>query len=327
MKKLNEKDIIQFLARHVILPDNVHGIGDDAAVIHRDDHSDVITKDLLIEDQHFRLRYYTPAQLAKKALHVNLSDIIAMGAKPDYVFLGLGIPSTLSPDWLEEFLHHIKLECQKANVYLLGGDTTFSPHGLILSLTVVGYATATDIKYRSGANVSDIICVLGQLGEAHAGLLLLEQNRGDFPELITRTLSPTALIEEGQWLGKEPAVTAMLDISDGLYIDLKRLCDASQVGAIINVETLPNSAHLERACPTLSLTPIECALIGGEDYGLLFTVKKEAYATLKASFKEIFNTPFSTIGIITDSKHLALKHHNQPYFLSQKPFSHFNEEI
>lgn len=327
MKKLSEQSIIRFLAHEISLPQQVHGIGDDAAVIERHGECDVITKDLLIEDQHFRLRYYTPQQLAKKALHVNLSDIAAMGATPRYIFLGLGIPQSLSPDWLTEFLHHFKIACQHANVYLLGGDTTHSPNGLFISITAIGQASPTHIKYRSGAVRSDIICLLGYAGDSHAGLLLLERNIADFDALKACTLSPSALIAEGLWLSKQSSVTAMLDTSDGIYIDLKKLCDASKVGAVLHINALPLSPLLPSACEALHISPIECALIGGEDYGLLFTVKKEAYDALSTAFQKEFNTPLTAIGEITDSNHLELMQHDAPYAFHYKPFSHFDEEI
>lgn len=327
MKKLSEADIIRFLANDVSLPSNVFGIGDDAAVIHRGDYDEIITKDLLIENQHFRLHYSTPAELAKKALHVNLSDIAAMGGVADYIFLGLSVPLTLSPEWLEAFLHHVQLECQHENVYLLGGDTTYSPHGLTISITVIGHGMPSSIKYRHHAKVSDVVCLLGFTGDAHAGLLLLEKNIPDFESLKKCSLAPTALTKEGRWLGAQPAVTAMMDTSDGIFIDLKHLCDASRVGAILNIDALPLSPQLQLACDRLQIAPIECALIGGEDYGLLFTVKQEMYHVLHGDFIKQFDTPFNAIGIVTNTGHLELKEHGELYHFNYKPFSHFNENI
>ena len=327
MKKLNEQKIIDILSDKIILPKNICGIGDDAAVLEQQDHCEVITKDLLIEDQHFRLSYYTPAQLAKKALHVNLSDIAAMGATARYVFLGLSIPINTKTNWLEAFLQSFKEECQQANVYLLGGDTTLSPHGFMISLTVIGDADKTHIKYRNGASPSDAICLLDYAGDAHAGLLLLEHNMADFMPLKESALAPTALSEEGMWLGSQTAVTAMLDTSDGIYIDLKRLCAASNVGAVLNVEQLPISPLLPAAAQQLSITPTDCALIGGEDYGLLFTVKKEAVSNLQHAFQQDFAIPLTTIGTITETKTVELRQNNMEYRLHSKPFSHFNEDV
>jgi len=325
MKHLSERAIIQLLAQHSSTPADVFGIGDDAAVIHRGSDCEVITKDLLIEDQHFRLNYYSPEQLAKKALHVNLSDVAAMGATPQYILLGLSIPINRSADWLSVFLHCFKQECAKAKVSLIGGDTTLSPHGLMISITAIGHAQESHLKYRHGAQPRDLICVLGHTGGAYAGLLLLEDNIAGFEPLKTCLLSPTALVEEGKWLGAQTAVTAMLDTSDGIYIDLNHLCDASSKGAVLNIDQLPILPSLLDATRALNIDPYDCALMGGEDYGLLFTVKPEGFHALKKAFAQQFAIPLTAIGVITDTKKLALKMHNEDYKPVLKPFSHFKE--
>lgn len=326
MKKLSEQYIIDYLSSDTTLPSNIIGIGDDTAVIERDTNCELITKDLLIEDQHFRLRYGSPAQLARKALHVNLSDIAAMGGTPLAILLGLSIPLTLPLDYLTSFLTAFKEECNKANVHLIGGDTTHSPQGFIISITAIGQADKTHIKYRSGATEKNVLCLLGYAGDAHAGLLLLENNQPDCQPLKDAFLAPTALIEEGAWLGKQTAVTAMLDTSDGIYLDLKRLSAASQVGAILNIDTLPLSPSLSQASEALPVSPIECALIGGEDYGLLFTVQATELKALKESFSRHFNIPFTVIGVMTQQPGLVLQQNNKPFECHYQPFSHFHEE-
>jgi thiamine-monophosphate kinase len=300
-------------------------MGDDAAVIEREHDCEVITKDLLIEDQHFRLRYFTPAHLAKKALHVNLSDIAAMGATAEYAILGLAIPSTLSPTWLSEFLAHFAEECKKVNIYLIGGDTCFSPQGFLISITIIGRVTKSELKLRSGAKPLDILCLLGYPGDAYAGLQLLERDDCAFAPLLHAARSPTALIEEGKWLGEKAAVTAMIDTSDGLYIDLQHLCEASLVGAKLELNQLPVSSLLPEACTYLKIAQEKCQLIGGEDYGLLFTVQKDDYPDLKKAFQQAFTTPFASIGYITETPGIKLLRDNTAYAFHYHPFSHFGE--
>lgn len=322
MKKLNENAIIELLSENN-LPANLIGIGDDAAVILRNELCEVITKDLLIEDIHFRLQYFTPENLAQKALQVNLSDIAAMGATPRYIFLGLSIPRYLSSQWLEMFLQAFKQQCELNKVTLLGGDTTASAQGFFISITAIGEAQKTSLKFRNQAQAGNVICLLGYAGDAYAGLLLLEKNIPNFDNLKNALLAPIALIKEGIWLGKQQAVTAMTDTSDGLYVDLQNVCHASKVGAAINIDALPISKNLVKATRKLEISPIECALNGGEDYGLLFTVEKNAFADLQKTFTQTFATPLTAIGEITGSNVIELKHNHEPYAFVPKPFRHF----
>ncbi len=324
---LKEADIIKKLQQAMNKgPWGVHGIGDDAAVFPLSDTASyVISKDLLVEDTHFRLRYFDPASLSHKALHVNLSDLAAMGATPHFVLLGLSIPQYLSQEWIDVFLREFVSECQKLGIYLIGGDTTASQQGLFISVTVIGQAQNSHLKFRDEAKAGDLLCIAGHLGEAGAGLAALEKGIAGFESLKARALRPEALIQEGTWLGTRPEVTAMMDISDGLYIDLSRLCQASSVGATIELNTLQPSKALQEGCQKMNLDPLECMLTGGEDYALLMTISAEDFPTVTKEFKETFGYPLLSMGNISQDNGIKLTQDGNPTSFSYRPFSHFKE--
>jgi thiamine-monophosphate kinase len=300
-------------------------IGDDAAVIKKNDHqSTVLSKDLLVEDIHFRTAYVSPEDLAHKALHVNLSDLAAMGARPQFVLLGISIP-IISAAFAHQFLDSFASACKQADVILIGGDTTRSPDKLLISVTAIGQARTAQVKYRHGAKPDDFICVAGESGHAHIGLLAFEQALTGFDPFKKDYLRPTAKIAEGLWLAKQSAVHTMMDISDGLLIDLKRLCSASQVAATIQLDQLPISTSFTAACKQLNKDPIEIALIGGEDYGLLCTIDPLNYQLYATQFDTTFGYPLKHIGTITTGHGVRLMQHTEEINVHYKSFSHFGE--
>jgi thiamine-monophosphate kinase len=323
----NEADIISRLQNAFATSNaGVIGIGDDAAVLPLNDReSYVITKDILIENRHFRMRYGTAADLAHKALHVNLSDIAAMGAVPAYVMLGIGVPSSIDPTWLDDFMRGFTDACHTQKVQLIGGDTTGSDSDLFISVTAIGRADRTHLKFRSNAKPGDILCVAGTLGEAQAGLLMLEKNISGLDDLKRRSLRPNALGAEGAWFGARPEVTAMMDISDGLYVDTQKMLQGSKAGAMIDVEHLHASSQLIDACTKLQLDPVSCMLTGGEDYALLLSVSPQAYDILAKDFQAKFNYMLTSLGAITEGRELQLSFGDKPYTLTTRPFSHFGE--
>jgi thiamine-monophosphate kinase len=319
---LNEAQIINQLKAHF-----PQYIGDDAAVIPASgDQSYIISKDLLVEDNHFCTSYFNAANLAHKALQVNLSDIAAMGGKAQFVLCGIAIPMELA-QYAQDFLAALVTACKDAGVILIGGDTTRSADKLFISISVIGNSITDNIKYRSTAKIGDAICIVGNLGYAHLGLIACEQSLPDLQEYKNAFLCPTAKINEGLWLAEKPGVNSMMDISDGLYIDLKRLCESSQVAAHIELNYLQPSTAFKNVCDRLQLETINVMLTGGEDYGLLCTVDNAHYAKLAEDFKHKFGYPLQRIGNIVAGASVHFTEDAVHKDLQLMPFSHFGEEL
>ena len=300
-------------------------IGDDAAIIPLSaTQRYVVTKDLLVEHVHFNLTYFDAASLAHKALHVNLSDIAAMGATPQFVLLGLAIPPTYA-EQLQQFLAAFARCCKNAKLLLIGGDTTGSPDQLFISVTVIGTAKNTQIKYRHSACQNDLIYLVGNTGFAHLGLVALETARKGFAAFKQCCLKPTARLKEGLWLAQFAGVHALMDVSDGLFIDLQRLCEASKVAAEINLDGFQATRPFKAACEKLSLDPLNTQLTGGEDYSLLVTLDPAHAAQIAAQFEATFGDTLTPIGLIKQGHGVTFLKNGKPQLLTLKPFSHFGE--
>jgi thiamine-monophosphate kinase len=323
----NEADIIRTLQKSFACQSpEVFGIGDDAAVLPLNDtDAYVVSMDVLVENLHFRLNYGDAANLVHKSLHVNLSDIAAMGAAPLFVLLGIALPPHLTDAWIEQFLASFAGACKQQNVQLVGGDTVASERDLFISVTVIGRTPKAQLKFRRGAKPGDAVCVAGALGEARAGLAALEKNAAGLEAVKAKSLAPNALIAEGIWLSAQKSVTAMMDVSDGLYVDLGRLLQASQVGAELELELLQVSAQLKEACVQLNLDARECMLAGGEDYALLFTLDPGDYGRIAQEFEKKFGYPLVKIGAITAKDGLELREGGKPVPFTYRSFSHFGE--
>ncbi len=309
---LSEARIIDFFKQQFPA---LGGIGDDAAVLPLSDtESYVISKDLLLEGVHFRHQYFDDESLAHKALHVNLSDIAVMGAVPRYVLLGLAIPQDNN---IDKFLASFAQHCKTCDVTLIGGDTTKSENGLCISVTAIGIAQKSNIKLRSTARVGNIVCIAGKLGYAHVGLQALERSTPGLEAFKEALMRPKARIQEGLWFGAKASVTSMMDISDGLFIDLQRLCQASKVEAKIETEQLPVAQDFLDACKVLELEPLQVQLTGGEDYGLLVTIDSNEYTAVAAEFFNLFGYPLLKVARISTT--------GVQNTLTLKPFSHFGE--
>lgn len=319
---MNEDSIIGFLKS--AFPQS---IGDDAAVLSaHTDEKIVISKDLLVEDVHFRRRYQTADSLAYKALAVNLSDIAAMGATPFAVFLGLSASSS-DTAFVDAFLKAFVEACRDAKVILMGGDTTGTPSNqLYLSITILGRAKSDTLKYRHTAQPGDVLYVAGPLGKAHRGFTALERNLPGFDADKAHFLNPRARVTEGLWLANQPHVHAMMDLSDGLWTDLHKLIQASQCSAMVSIEKISPTETALLAYQALGLAPVETQLSGGEDYALLFSVAREKAPLLNAEFELKFSYPLLEIGEITASEgtpRVQLFEKNTPVSLRLQSFNHF----
>ncbi len=288
---LGEFGLIEHLTRSFpVRNGSTHrGVGDDCAVInYGKDRETLVTTDLLLEGIHFDLTYVPLMHLGYKAIVVNLSDVYAMNGTPRQVTVSLGISKRFTLEHIEQLYEGMRIACEHYGVDLVGGDTSASVTGLIISVTCLGEAAKEDIVYRSGARDTDLICVSGNLGAAYMGLQLLERERRVSAEMkdkdfqpdfsgkeyiIERQLKPEArhdVIEEMRELGIRP--TAMMDVSDGLSSELLHICKDSGVGCRVYEERIPLDYQTAAMAEELNMNVTTCALNGGEDYELLFTV-------------------------------------------------------
>ncbi|MCG8330968.1 MAG: thiamine-phosphate kinase [Chitinophagales bacterium] len=288
VNELGEFGLIEHLTQRFPLsnPSSVKGIGDDAAVIDNGNFQTVVSTDMLVEGIHFDLMYTPLKHLGYKSVVVNLSDIYAMNARPKQVTVSIALSNRFSVEALEELYDGIRAACNFYKVDLIGGDTTSSPKGLVISVTAIGQGEKGKLAYRNGAKVGDLICISGNLGAAYLGLQLLERekqvylsNPGVQPDLeghdylVGRQLKPEARGDLINAFGKVGLIpTSMIDISDGLASELFHICKQSGVGALLEESGVSIHPDAEVQAINFSMDPITCALSGGEDYELLFTV-------------------------------------------------------
>ena len=260
------------------------GIGDDCAVLSQHDGMvTLVSTDMLVEGDHFLLDDISPYQLGWKSAAVNISDIAAMGGRPTATFLALALPAKLGNAWMKEFIRGYRDISVRFSCPLLGGDTTSSPDGLSICVTVLGQCRKGAERCRDMAHEGDLVCVTGCLGDSAAGLRIILDNKlrdTDAVQLIEKHYLPMPRVEEGLKLAATPGVHAMMDISDGIGSDLRHILKASRKGAEIDVMSLPLSGELNRVCAREGWDPVELATCGGEDYELLFTITPEAEAKL-----------------------------------------------
>lgn len=283
-------------------------VGDDAAVIDNFGRQTVITTDLLLEGVHFDMMYTPLKHLGYKAVAVNLSDVCAMNATPTQITMSIGISNRFSVEALDEFYDGVYSACERYNVDLVGGDTSSSLKGFVISVTAIGEVAPNKFVTRSGAHKNDLICVTGDLGAAYLGLQLLEREKKIFIEspgvqpdlgnksyLIQRILKPEPRVDIVSWLQEQEIVpTSMIDISDGLSSELLHICKQSDLGCVLHEDKIPFHSEMKETAYEFQVDPTACALSGGEDYELLFTISQEDYE------KIVRNEQISVIGYMTD---------------------------
>ena len=307
---LGEFGLIEHLTKNFEIQNasTVLGVGDDAAVIDHFGKQTVITTDLLLEGVHFDLMYTPLRHLGYKSVMVNLSDIYAMNATPTQITISIGISNRVSLEALNEFYEGVYMACEKHGVDLIGGDTSTSQKGFIISVTAIGEVTPDKFVKRSTAQKGDLICVSGDLGAAFLGLTIMEREKKIYLEnpkiqpdlegesyIVGRLLKPEARKDIIEFFEKNEIVpTAMMDVSDGISSEVLHLCRQSGLGCRIYEEKLPISDDSRKAAYKFGLDPTVCALNGGEDYELIFTLKQEDYD------KITFNEDISVIGYMAD---------------------------
>jgi thiamine-monophosphate kinase len=310
ISKLGEFGLIDLITKDVKLyhDTTVKGVGDDAAVIKIGDLCQLVSTDLLVEGVHFDLAYAPLKHLGYKAVVVNLSDICAMNVIPTQITVSIAMSNRFPVEAVEELYDGIKLACDFYKVDLIGGDTTSSTSGLMISVTALGTAKEEDIVYRSGAAEKDLIVVSGDLGAAYLGLQILEREKAVFLEdknmqpdlhgqeyVLERQLKPEArldIVKMFKEMDLKP--TSMIDVSDGLSSELLHLAKASKLGVQVYEEKIPCDPTVMTVAEEFKLNGVTCALNGGEDYELLFTVAQKDYDKIKA------NPNMTVIGYMVD---------------------------
>lgn len=309
---LGEFGLIDHLTRNIEIQNasTIVGIGDDAAVIDHFGKQTVITNDLLIEGVHFDLMYTPLKHLGYKTVVVNVSDICAMNAIPTQIILGLGFSNRFSVESLDEFYEGVYSACEHYGVDLIGGDTSSSQKGFIISCTAIGEVAPDKFVKRNTAQKGNLLCVSGDLGAAYLGLTLLEREKKIFLEnpqiqpdlegekyIVGRILKPEARKDIIEFFANSNIIpTAMIDVSDGLSSEILHICKQSKVGCVLYEDKIPIAEETKMAAFKFNLDPTACALSGGEDYELLFTIKQDDYDTIAT------NADISVIGYITDEE-------------------------
>ncbi len=302
-------------------------VGDDGAVVDHFGRQTVISTDLLIEGIHFDLSYTPLKHLGYKSIVVNLSDIYAMNATPTQVVLNIGFSNRFSLEALDDLYAGVYAACETYNVDLVGGDTSSSQKGLIISVTAIGEVAPDKYVKRSTAQAKDLICISGEPGGAFLGLTLLEREKKIFAEtgaqpdlegqayIVGRLLKPEARKDIIEFFAeKEILPTSMIDVSDGISSDLLHICKQSGLGCVLYEDKIPFNEEARQFAYKLQLDPTACALSGGEDYELLFTVRQEDFETISQ------NSNISIIGYMTEEaegKHIITRGGNRHELIAQ----------
>ncbi|HPA35450.1 MAG TPA: thiamine-phosphate kinase [Chitinophagales bacterium] len=287
ISSLGEFGLIDIITKDIFLQHNstLKGVGDDAAVI-ESSQAQVVTTDMLVEGIHFDLVYTPLKHLGYKSIIVNLSDVYAMNAYPRQVLVSMAISNRFSVEAIQEIYDGMKLACSRYGVDMVGGDTTASPKGLIINVVAIGEQAKEKIVYRNTAKEGDLLCVSGDLGGAYMGLQILQREKQVFlnaPDaeielsgndyIIGRQLKPEARKDVIEFLETQQVVpTSMIDVSDGLSSEILHICKQSNVGCQLNEDAVPIANDTYNTALHFNIDPINCALSGGEDYELLFTI-------------------------------------------------------
>ncbi len=310
LSELGEFKLIEHLTKNIELKhaSSLLGVGDDAAVIDHFGKQTVVSTDLLLEGIHFDLMYMPLKHLGYKSVVVNLSDLYAMNATPTQITMSIGLSNKISVEALDEFYEGVYAACNKYNVDLVGGDTTSSQKGFIISVTAIGEVDPNNFVKRSTAQKGDLLCVSGYLGGAFLGLTLLEREKKIYLEnpqiqpdlenedyIVGKLLKPEARQDIIAFFEEQKIMpTAMMDVSDGLSSEIMHIAHQSNLGCVLYEEKIPIHPETKRAAMKFSLDPTVCALNGGEDYELLFTIKQEDYDAITTSEQ------ISVIGYMTE---------------------------
>jgi thiamine-monophosphate kinase len=305
---VGEFGLIERLTKMFAHPaDVLVGAGDDAAVVKLSSGQIVVAScDMLVEGVHFDLSICSPSQVGWRAMTASLSDLAAMGCKPRFATVSIGVPPNTAVQLLEQVYVGLTNAASEHSVAIVGGDTVESPERMVVDVFLVGEPVEGKYLTRSGAFDGDVVIVTGYPGQSAAGLDILLSGRSpksaEEKELVRAHLEPQARVEQGLWLALTENVTAAIDLSDGLAQDLGHICEMSGVGAVIDVEKLPVSDHLLRHCERAGKNARRMCLSGGEDYELVFTVRKGYAQDLLIEWHDKFDISATEIGSITSHR-------------------------
>lgn len=334
LQEIGEFALIEKIKDMVDVPSEavIAGIEDDAAAIElSNDQILLLTTDALIEGVHFDLSYFSFFQLGWRAMAVNLSDIAAMGGRPQYALVVVGLPAHLPTDAITDLYAGIKALADRYQTKIVGGDTTQSPERIYLSLTVTGQVEKNNLTLRSGAQIGDGIYVTGKLGGALAGLKLLKTGDSDlqarFSRAIARHLIPHPRVSEARYLVENLSIHAMIDVSDGLASEINHICRLSHVGAIVYEKQIPIEPEIRSTAEFFHDRAVDYALYGGEDFELLFTAPEETDRQLREKFRTELCTDCTKIGQITERAEEVILENavGAQTSLDGKGYDHFSE--
>ena len=336
IEAIGEFGLIEELTSNFVLRNDSshHGVGDDCAIISTEEgQHKLMSSDMLVEGVHFNLSYMPLKSLGFKAVSVNVSDVYSMNGMPEQITVSLGVSSKFPVEALKELYAGIHAACEYYSVDLVGGDTTSSYSGLIISISVIGSATKNKIVYRSGAKENDLLIISGDLGSSYLGLQILEREKGVFnsnpniqpkldgyDELIKKQIQPTARMDVISMFQEMSFVpTSMIDVSDGLASEVMHLSKSSDCSFSIYSDKLPIMEKSILTAEELGIDPFVCALNGGEDYELLFTASQKDFDKFKN------NPNFSIIGFATDKSNanLLIDKNDSAVTLNAQGWRHF----
>jgi thiamine-monophosphate kinase len=313
IKEIGEFGLIDLITKKSKNKDVLVDIGDDAAVI-KAKGLEVLTTDTLVEGDHFRKEWFSPEQIGKKAIEINVSDVAAMGGTPKYVLVSLALPSNIDVSFVKRIYLGMWKSCKKYKLDIIGGNMTHCDT-IVISITLIGNVLKQNLTLRSQAKPNDLIYVSGSLGFGRAGLRLFQEKIDGFDKIKERYLEPKAQLEYAEKI--RSSVNSMIDISDGLAPEIRHICEQSNCGAIVYKDKIPIGKEVKKIAKKLNEDEYDYALYGGEDFQLLFTVSK----------KNASKTNGILIGRITKSKEIKLLTDKKEIILNKKGYDHFSNNL
>ena len=314
IKEIGEFGLIDRITKKSKKKDVLIGIGDDAAVVKTKKGLEILTTDCLVEGDHFKKDWFTPPQIGMKAIEINVSDVAAMGGIPKYVLVSLCLPEDIDVDFVEDMYKGMWKTCGKYNIEIIGGNMTHSKQ-IIISISLTGEVSKKNLLLRSGAKIGDYIFISGPIGNGRAGLRVFQENLENFDQVKKKYLEPKARFDFA--LKIAPYVNSMIDISDGLALEINHICEKSKCGAVIYKEKIPINDDVRITARALNEDEYNYALFGGEDFELVYTVSRENIGKVEGFI----------VGEITKEKDIFLKSFRGKEKIEKNGYNHFSNSV